>query len=159
MGHVNIIDNICVYTIKVLFIKILVGRLKINLTDGLKIENDVNNLPAGTNPNFTDILLKTIIRKIEIDKFKVFSSLGAKNDAFLTAMAAGSVSTIFACLSAIILEYNPNATITRAVSPTFNENSAEITIVASFKINILNIIISLIKAKKKFKIKFKGEHA
>ena len=158
MGHINILDNICVYSIKILFIKILVGRAKLTINDGLKIENQVNNLPENTNQQFANILVKFIVKKLEIDKLKVFSSFGAKDDAFLTAMATGSVNSLVSCIIGVVLEFNPQATISRAITPTFNETNAEITLVSSFKINLINIIISLIKAKKEFKMKFKGEN-
>jgi len=157
LGHINLISNICVYSIKVLFIKILVGRLKISLNKGLEIENQVNNLPDDSNPHFTEILIKCLVKHIEIDRLKLFMGFGIEDNAFASAIVAGSFNAIASAIIGAVLEYNPYAKITRAIVPEYNKNFCEGTIVASFKINLFNIIISLIKAKNIYKLKFKGE--
>ena len=156
LGHLNLINNICIYSIKVLFIKILVGRLKLTINNGIEIENQVNNIPDNKSPHFTNILVKCIVKKIEIDKLKIFMGFGIEDNAFASAMVAGSFNAVASVLIGVVLEYNPYAKITRAIVPEYNKNFCEATIVTSFKISLLSIIISYFKAKNIYKLKYKG---
>ncbi|MBQ7579380.1 MAG: hypothetical protein IJT25_02490 [Clostridia bacterium] len=136
----------------------LIGRISFNLKNGFIVENQINNLPKDDikHPHLMNLFAKQVVCHVEVDKLKMFYNFGISTNAEATANTTGTIYVLSSIISGYVLSANPMARITESFVPTFNENSLETTIVVSFKINILNIIISYFEAKKKYKIKFKG---
>ena len=149
--HLNIIEQKCFYSIKLLFIKLLCGKTYID--DSRLIIQNTNNLiynnQKDANKQITQI--KSIAKKITISQVDIFFSAGVKDNAYATAMLCGYTYAISSALVAVLISKNPYINIFQDVDPNYNKDALDITLKCQIQISILKIIFALISANKKLK--------
>lgn len=151
-GHFNLFSGICIYSIKIVFIKLLVGRCKVSFADGLKIENMVNNMPKDPkHPHLMDMFASQVLKRIEISKFDFYFTFGESENASTTALVCGSIKILSAMLISYILNNNKNADIFQDINPSYTSNEFELTMQVSVKLSLLDVLLSFISAKKEYK--------
>ena len=149
--YINLFNGLCIYSIKILFIKNLLGRTKLSLNGGLQVENAANLLKIDSkNAKVDQLFAMNLTKKVKVAKLDVITKIGIFNPYF-TAMACGSTLSIISIINSMVLNNNPFARVFTAIDPKYNSTSFEITAQTSLEISILSIIIALIKAKKEFR--------
>ena len=148
MGHLNLIDLKCYYSLKTWILKILCG--KIELENGkIKMENDETLFSKTYNNDYVKLVWKELLSEIDVKKLEVFFSGGFKENSFSSAIMCGSVvslvETIFGALS---LRYD-NVKMYKDIKPTFDENNLELTLDLVVSISLWRIVWCLLSAGKK----------
>ncbi|MBQ7452971.1 MAG: hypothetical protein IJS68_01740 [Clostridia bacterium] len=151
-------DRVCIYSIKLLFFKVLIGRCTFSLGDGFKIENVANNLPEDTkiHPHLASLYTEELLSHLVVAKLRIYFNFGIEDDADKTALVCGGMQAVSAGVIAWVLNNNRNATICQSIVPNFENSECEMTMLLSLKINLLLIIVSYIRSKKIYKKKYKG---
>lgn len=154
-GHVNLLANICVYSAKILFVPLLVGRCKVTIKDGLVFENAINKLANDEkHPHLMDIYTEQIIKRLVISKLDLYFTFGDSADAGVTAMVCGTMQTLSSILISVVLNRNKYASITQDIAPSYTEDVFELTAQLSLKISLLDVFKSYFIAKKVYKNKY-----
>lgn len=149
-GYVDPFTGIAVYSIKVLFIKLLLGRIKIGL-NGFEIENKVNKIYSSDDSTAFDVEFnKQILKRIKIAKLNIIFNFGLISPN-ADALCCGSVYALASIISALVLNKNPYAQVFNAIKPEFNGKECELIVQMSIEINLIQILSSLIIAKKEAK--------
>lgn len=151
-GHINVLSNICIYSIKVMFISIVVGRCKLSLTNGIDIENMVNRMPKDIkHPHLVEIFNSQLIKRVNITKLDIYFTFGSSTNAYTTAMVCGAMQSISSSLISFILNKNKYANIFQDITPSYTEDECEISTQVRLQLTLLDIIKSFITAKKEYK--------
>ena len=146
--YVDPISLIAVYSIKIMFIKLLLGRIKLKIT-GFSVENAVNRIqPENSSIEEDAQIYKEIIKVIKIAKVNLLFVFGC-GDACATSIVSGSALMIAGAIRGFVLSRNPNAKILSAVDARFNQTESNLLVTLTAKISLLQLLICLIKAKSK----------
>lgn len=126
MGHLNLIDLKCFYSLKAWVIKLLSGKIVFE-NGKFDMFNEETILSKSYNSEYTKLVGKEILSSLDIKKLELFFVGGIKENSFSSAMICGSVislvETIFAYFS---LKYD-DAKMYKDIKPTFYENNLEFT--------------------------------
>ena len=146
----NLLDGFSVYSIKVLFIKILLGRSKLTIK-GLKTENAVNKLYSDKNdPKATNKFNFKLLKRVKANKINAILTFGAINPS-LTALISGAGLSLLSAFNGVVLDKSPNCRIFVAISPRFYENVCELVLQVSLSLSLMQLLISFIELKKENK--------
>ena len=150
MGHVNLMEMKCYYSLKLWLIRLLNG--KIVLEDGkIKMFNDNTFLSKTYKDEYVKIIGKEILSEIDVKKVEVFFTGGFKGNSFSSALVCGSmvsfIETLFGYLS---LKFD-NVKMYKDIETTFDENNLELTFDAVLSISLWRLITCLFSAGKIFK--------
>lgn len=152
-GHINVLNNICIYSLKVLFIRLLVGRARVKFPRGIVTENVTDNLPKDEkHPHLMDMWTNQILKKLTINKADLFFNFGASTSAQTTALVCGTVQSISAVVAGLVLNRNPNADVFEHIKPEFEGDECTLTIQLSVSVSILSLILAFLMAKKEYKL-------
>ena len=156
-GYINVGNGLILYSLKILFIKLLVGRINVNY-NGADIENDVNLIDLQSEPTKYDYyFIKALLKKIKIAKLNLIYNVGLVSPSS-TAITSGGLYSVSLVLSTLVLGNNPNADIFISTKPNFKKYEFEMIVQLTIKISILKILICVLKAKKEFNICVKKEN-
>ena len=149
--HVNFVNLKCLYSIKVLGIKLLCGTTYIE-DSRLIIQNTHNKIkiPEGKMDEQM-MIMKHIIKKISVDKLNLFFTGGIKDDAYYTAMLCGYVYSISSALIAKLITKHNCINIYQDIDPVYNQDALDLTLKCLIQISILNVLSAVISAKKQYK--------
>ncbi|MCR5553701.1 MAG: hypothetical protein K6F08_03065 [bacterium] len=143
----NLLDGFSVYSIKVLFIKILLGRSKLTIK-GIKTENAVNKLYSDkNNPNATNEFNFKLLKRVKANKLNAILTFGAINPYF-TALISGAGLSLLSIFNGIVLDKNPDCRVFVAANPRFYENVCELVLQVSLSLSLMQLLISFIELKK-----------
>lgn len=146
MAHLDLISMKCFYCFKVWRIKVLCGRAKIDGEKQVIVENSDNLVTLNLNKDFISILIKTISKKIEVKKVKLFFTGGFVEDSYASALVCGSVSAITKAVYSILSQTYKNVEIYEDVTPTFNETNLDVSVKIGLCVSLFSVLVSLIKA-------------
>lgn len=147
MGHLNLIDLKCFYSLKTWIIKILSGWI---VFENGKIEmfNEETILTKSYNNKYMKLVGKEILSSVDIKKLEVFFVGGFKDNSFSSAMMCGAVmsavETIFAYLS---LSFD-NVKMYKDIKPTFDENNLELTMDIVVSVSLWKMFLCFLSAGK-----------
>ena len=150
MGHLNLIDLKCYYSLKAWFLKLLCGKI---LIENGKIEmiNEETFLSKSYSNDYIKLVGKKILSEMDIKKLEVFFTGGFKENSFSSAIMCGSVisfvETLFAYLS---LKYD-DVKMFKDIEPTFDENNLEFTLDIVVSISLWRILRCFLWAGKDLK--------
>lgn len=150
MGHLNLIDLKCYYSLKTWVLKLLCG--KIEFIDGkINMVNEETLISKSYNNEFMKVLGKEILDELDIKKVEVFFSGGFKEDSFSSAIMCGFVlslvETIFGFLS---LKFD-DVKMYKDIEPTFEENNLDLTLDIVVSISLWKLLSCFLNAGKKSK--------
>ena len=148
MGHVNLIDLKCYYSLKAWVLKILCG--KIEMENGkLKMTNDETIFSKTYENEYVKLVGREILSELDIKKLEVFFTGGFKENSFSSAIMCGVmisfVETLFGTLS---LKYD-DVKMYKDIKPTFDENNLELTLDVVVSISLWRIVWCMLNAGKK----------
>lgn len=148
MGHLNLVDLKCYYSLKAWMLKLLCG--KIESEDGkLKMTNEETLFSKTYDSEFVKIVGKEIISEIDIKKMEIFFTGGFKEDSFSSAlMCASIISFVESFYGFLSLKYD-NVKMYKDITPTFDENNLELTLDIVVSISLWRIVKCLLNAGKK----------
>lgn len=148
MGHVNLIDLKCYYSLKAWIIKLLCGKVEF-INGKLEVENEDTIILKSYKNEYVKLVGKEIFSEIDIKKLEVFFTGGFKEDSFSSAIMCGSVisfvETLFAYLS---LKFD-GVKMFKDIEPTFKENNLELTIDIVVSISLWRIVSCFLRAGKR----------
>ena len=147
MGHINLIDLKCYYSLKSWLIKLFCG--KVEFVDGkIEVKNEDTLLTKSYQNEYMKLVGKEIVSEVDIKKLEIYFTGGFKEDSFSSAIMCGSVISfvemIFAYLS---LKYD-NVKMFKDIEPTFKENNLELTVDIVVSISVWRIVRCFLKAGK-----------
>lgn len=150
MGHINLIEMKCYYSIKSWILKLLCGKIVVD--DGkLEMTNEETLLTGSYNSEFLKLVTKEILSKIDVKKVEIFFTGGFKENSFSSAIMCGTilsfVQTMFGYLS---LKYD-DVKMYEDINPTFDETNLELTIDLVVSISLWRILWCFLKAGNKSK--------
>lgn len=147
MGHFNLIEKKGFYSFKIWRIKILCGRIFVNNENKIQIENMNNKLKGGYENNFMKEWGKKLLKVVAVKKVELFFNGGIKQNSFSSAILCGSANLLISLLYSFLSQTYENVKLYEDVTPTFDNNSLELTFDFVVEVSILQIITSLIKTK------------
>ena len=147
MGHFNILKLIGFYSLKIMNLKLINGRILFE--DGkFEIQNSVNRIEDGLSSSFSQNFTKQILSKIDIKKVELFFSGGIADNSFSSAIICGTVSAFIMSVYSIFSQKYENVKLYEDVDAKFGENNFEITFDIVVSISFISLIISALKANK-----------
>lgn len=147
MGHFNILKLIGFYSLKIMNLKLINGRIMFR--DGkLQIENSVNRIENGLSSGFTQNFTKELLSKLDVKKVELFFSGGIADNSFSSAIICGTISAFINSIYSIFSQKYENVKLYEDVDAKFGENNFEITFDIVISISFIAIIVSVLKALK-----------
>lgn len=150
--HIDFFGGKAFYSIKILWVKILVGTTY--LYGGKIVIQNTHNLIFKEDKNIRQkevYFIEEIVKQINISKLELYFDGGIKSNPFASAMICGNIDSIFCGISAYVITRHPLSHIIVSVSPDFQENTMELSVQSLLEISLLNIVVALIKGKRKYK--------
>lgn len=148
--HINAITKQAFYSIKVAFIKLLCGTTYIE-DNHLIIQNSHNLIYTTQNKDFQTQLLKCILPQISVAKLQLYFCGGIASDAYKTAMLCGYIYSITSAIFTYFITKNNFINIFQDIDPQYGKDALDITAKAIIEFSLLDVIVSIIKANKKYK--------
>lgn len=143
MGHINLIELVGVYSIKIMILKILTGRIRYNDGD-FHVENIANVLENDTDGEYSKFLTIQILKKVDVKKVELYFKAGFLDDSYSSAMVCGGVSSIVQTIYSILSQRYYNVKLFEDIDPTFSQDNFELTFDAVVSISLISLVYSLI---------------
>ena len=147
MGHINLVDLKCYYSLKSWIIKLLCGKIEF-VNGRFEVKNEDTIISKSYKNEYIKMVGKEIVSEVDIKKVEVFFTGGFKEDSFSSAIMCGSiisfVETLFAYLS---LKYD-GVKMFKDIEPTFEENNLEVTLDLVVSISLWRIVSCFLRAGK-----------
>jgi len=148
MGHLNLIDLKCYYSLKTWIFKLLSGKIVFE-NGKFELFNEETFLAKSYKNDYTKLVGKEILSAIDIKKLEVFFVGGFKENSFSSAIMCGGVmsfvETIFAYLS---LKFD-DVKMYKDIKPTFDENNLELTMDIVVSVSLWKMLMCFLSAGKK----------
>jgi len=150
--HVNYLNMQAYYIISFLTLNVICGKITLS-DEGIVIENKSNHLYKNgkDGDEYSKYIIKEYINRIKIVNINVYKCYGDEYNAMNTAMIVGFDNILYETLRRILEVNQSEINCYNLVSPEFCESKNMTSIYAVIKISILDVIISIIKAKLKIK--------
>ena len=156
MSHINVLEMVGFYSLKIMRIKLLSGKIYTNELREFMVDNSVDLITATYNNPFMKAFTKELIEKLDVKKLEIYFTGGFQDDSSTSALVCGMVSSLVQTAYSYLKMTYENVKLYEDVEPTFDESNLEITIDGVVAISFLSIMISIVKAsinKKKYKNK------
>lgn len=148
--HINYQTYEMYYLINLWIINFICG--KINLLSSNIIENKNNHITGdGKNKKYSSFLIKEYLKRITVANIDIYKIYGNSSDAMNTSLFCAIDNLIFNILNSYIYTKNRMLNTYVLVEPNYNEDINQTSIYGVIKISILDVILSIIKAKLKVK--------
>ena len=150
MGHINLLEKKCYYSVKSWMIKLFCG--KICIEDGkLQMNNLDTFLTGDIDKDFIKQISAEILGKLDVKKVEIFFTGGFKENSFSSAIICGivlsAVETLYGYLS---LSFD-DVKMYKDVNPTFDEDNLELTLDIVVSISLMQLIKCFFKASNNVK--------
>lgn len=148
MGHLNMIELKCFYSLKVWFVKILSGMI-ISENGKIEMKNEETFLTGSYNEDFVKQLTKGILKEIDVKKVELFFIGGFKENSFSSAIMCGSVLSVIESLYGYLSLKFDNVKMYKDVKPTFDEDNLELTMDIVVSVSLFTLLKVLLTTTKK----------
>ncbi len=145
MSHINLIEAKGFYSLKILFFKILTGRVYME-NGAVVAENSVNIISDKMNNDFMKKLTKEILNQIEVKKIEIYFTGGFIDNSFASAILCGGISALIQTIYSFLSQRYDLVELHENVEPTFEENNLELTTDFVISISLFQIFISVLKS-------------
>lgn len=145
--HINVLENKGFYLIKVLFIKMLCGRVRIK--EG-KLEFENNNdliFKKSKDEVYLNKVFMCLLSEMEICDLQIFIEFGNKSDAAQTAIFCGALESVLSGLFAVLKTKFNYMYQFLDIDTNYNKDALEATVGTIISISLWQILKCLIKAK------------
>ena len=156
MGHFNFINLIGFYSLKILKVKLINGKISYD-KGKIIVQNSVNILQDKFNNDYSQILAKELMSKIDISKVEIYFSGGISDNSFSSAIICGSVSSIIQSIYSFLSQKYYGVKLYEDVDAMFGKDKLEVTFDFVINISFISIIISVISSLKKYKVVVNNE--
>lgn len=151
--HVNLLNTKGYYNLKVMRIKLLTGRFFIDENDGFVVENSADLISSNYNKPFIKSLSKNLLENINVKKVELYYTGGLKNDAYVSAMLGGFISSVIKIIYSYLSEKYDDVKLYEDVETTFYDNNLEFTFSVVVSVSLMKIMTSIFKANKEIKMR------
>lgn len=142
MGHINLLELKCYYSVKSWIIKLLCGKIEIE-NGKLEMTNEKTFLSSSYDSEFMRKMSAEVIKRLDIKKIELFFTGGFKENSFSSAIMCGAVvSAVESFYGYLSLKFD-DVKLYKDISPTFNENNLELTFDLVVGVSLLKILKSL----------------
>ncbi len=149
MGHLNLLDLKCYYSVKSWIIRLLTG--KIFIENGKIVMTNENTIFSKTYDDFMKELSREILSKVDIKKMELFFSGGFKENSFTSAIACGvMVSMVEVMFGYLSLKYD-DVKMYKDIKPTFEEDNLELTVDIVVSVSLWRLVKCFFDTSKKVK--------
>lgn len=144
--HFNVLENIGFVVFKVLFIRLLCERFKIN--NKCEIETEREKKKSKKSEIFFHSYIYNLAKRVDVKRIEFFSDIGFKEDACFISLCCGVVNVSIEMLKSLFLVKYDNVKLYTKNSIDYENNKLEFTgkIVVCF--NLVVVFLSLIQAFK-----------
>lgn len=156
--HINYLNMEAYYLIYFGVLNIICGKLGFG-ESGLVIKNKINLLKNNSkNHKYSDFLIEEYLNKIKVSNVNFYKTYGADYNAMNTALIASFENIIFDSINLYLKTKNATMNCYNYINPNFTFEENKTSVYAVIKISVLDVIISIIKAKLRIvKLKKTGE--
>lgn len=150
MGHINLLEQKCYYSVKSWMIKLLCGQIYV---DNGKLQ--MNNLDTFLTGDIDKVFIKKIsaeiIESLDIKKVEIFFTGGFKENSFSSAILCGMVLSVVETLYGYLSLSFDDVKMYKDITPTFDESNLELTLDIVVSISLIKLIQCFFKASNKVK--------
>ena len=141
--HINLLNNIGFVVFKVLFIRLMCERFKIDNHFEFQTEREKKK-----NQVFFHNYIFCLSKRVDVKKIDVFCDVGSEEDAYFISMLNGYIDAVLAMVSGVFLNRFKSLKIFNNVEPYYEKSILEFTgkIIVSF--NLISVLLSTIMAYK-----------
>lgn len=144
--HFNLLKNMGFVVFKVMFIKLLCEKIKIN--ERLEFEAEGEKTKNKKNKKFFKEYVLLLAKKVDVKHLDLFCDVGVGDDAYFVSMLSGYINAIGSALFSVFLNKYKDIKICYNTIPYYQEEKLEFAgkIIVSF--NLINVFVSLYLARK-----------
>ena len=156
MCHINLLEMMGFYSLKIMRLKLLSGKIYTNELQEFMVENSVDLITSSYNKPFVKALTKELFEKIDVKKIEMYFTGGFIEDSSSSALMCGAITSFVQTAYSYLSMTYENVKLYEDVEPTFDDNNLEVTFDGVVAISFINIMISIVKAainKKHYKNK------
>ena len=128
MCHINILEMVGFYSLKIMKIKLLSGKIYTNELQEFMVENSVDLITEAYNKPFMRALTKEFVQKIDVKKLEIYFTGGFAEDSSSSALICGTVSSVVQTIYSYLIMSYDNVKLYEDVEPTFGDDNLEITV-------------------------------
>lgn len=150
MGHVNLLELKCYYSVKSWIIKLLCGKIEIE-NGALEMTNEETLLSGSYDNDFMKKVFGELITRLDVKKVEIFFTGGFKENSYASAIMCGTIVSLVESLYGYLSLKFEDVKMYKDISPTFDENNLELTLDLVVSFSIFGIVKSLLVAGKKTK--------
>ena len=150
MGHFNLIELVGFYSLKIMKIKLINGKISYVGGDIL-IENSVDIIINKLNKDFSKRLFNQVIKRINVEKVEIFFNGGIADNSFSSAMICGGVSSLTESIYSYLSQNYYGVKLYEDIDAKFGNDNLELTFDLVISISFVSLLISLLNARKKKK--------
>ena len=144
----NYLNMEAYYIINFLFFNVICGKMSIS-ENGLLFENKSNHLlkKGKDGDEYSKFIIKEYMSRIKIVNVNIYKNYGDEDNAMHTALISGFETVIFESIRSVLETKQSVVNCFNQMKPDFCKTKNMTSIYAVIKISIIDVIISLIKAK------------
>ena len=150
MGHLNLIDLKCFYSLKAWIFKLFAGKIVFK-NGKIDMENEETLLSKTYNNDYFKIVGKELFSELDVKKLEVFFVGGLKNDSFSSAIMCGFVISLVETIFGVLSLKFDDVKMFKDIQPTFDENNLEFTMDIVVSISLWRVVKCFLNAEKKNK--------
>lgn len=150
MGHINLIEMKCYYSVKSWILKLLCGKIVVE-NGKLEMTNEDTLLSGSYNSEFMKKVTKEILSKLDVKKVEIFFTGGFKDNSFSSAIMCGTVLTLVQTIYGYLSLTFDDVKMYEDIKPTFDETNLELTIDLVVSISLIKLIKCFLLASKQLK--------
>lgn len=140
--HVNLLLNVGYISFNLAFIRLLAERFKINN----KLEFEGEKERNSKHKKLLTSYINNLTRRVDVKKLDLFFDVGVKDEACFVSLFCGYINSIVIGLFAALLSKYKNLDIYLKTNPYFNKESLEATGEMIVTFNLIDVVVSLLKA-------------
>lgn len=156
--HINLLENVGFVVFKVLFIRLLCERFKINSKCEFEIEREKKKNKNKNSQIFFQGYIYNLAKLVDVKSIDMFTDIGYGDDAYFVSMLTGCVEASLMCLFSLFLNKYKSVKIFNKSESCYEKDVLMLTgkIIVSF--NLMAVFVSLFNAYKYYRNQKENVH-
>lgn len=150
MGHVNLFEMKCYYSVKSWIIKLLCGKIEVE-NGKLQMLNEETLLSGSYDNEYVKKVFSELLSRLDVKKVEIFFTGGFKENSYYSAIMCGTIVSLVESLYGYLSLKFDDVKMYKDIKPTFDENNLELTLDIVVSFSIFGIAKSLLSANKEYK--------